>query len=129
MIEFPLALQSIHGYLTGQSELAGVKVVPRTPATRPDRFIVLSTAPASGPPRLVLSTRRIIAGCWDTTQLDAGRLSETVRALLVDSKYQHIGVREVTVVGEPAEFPHPTITNQFRWQVTVDLLMRANVNR
>lgn len=130
MILYPFAPLTIIDHLSTRDELDGVDVVPRIPATRPPRFVVISTAPSismSRPQRPVLSPRRIVAGCWGTTQLSAGTLSETVRALLVDSKYHQIGVRRVDVVGEPAEFPHPTITSHFRWQLTVDLLLRANV--
>lgn len=129
---FPLAQKRLSDYLLGRPEITGIPVLPRIPAntatsSRPPRFIVLSTAPANGPQRTVLSPRRIIAGCWAPNTFDAGQLAETVRALIVDSKYHRIGVRRVNIIGEPAEFPHPTIIDQVRWQITADLLMRATV--
>lgn len=129
MITFPLALKTVSDYLDGCVELTGIPVLPRIPAgQRPNRFVVLSTAPASGPPNRVLSKRRIIAAGWAEKTHDAGVLTETVRSLIVDIIYHGLGVRKVTVIGEPAEFPHPTITDQFRWQLTADLLVRAEVS-
>lgn len=124
---FPFALKVMSDYLTECDELEGIDVLPRIPAIRPDQFVVLSTATVNGPPRTVLSPRRIIAGCWATKPFPAGQLAETVRGLIVDSKYHRIGVRRVNIVGEPAEFPHPKITDRVRWQLTADLLMRATV--
>ncbi|OYN80421.1 hypothetical protein [Mycolicibacterium sphagni] len=123
---FPVIQKSMIDYLLTRSEIEGVEVFPRIPAApRPGRFVVISTAPATGNPKPVLSTRRIIAECWAPKPFQAGQLAETVRGLICDSKYHHIGVRRVNVIGEPGDFPHPTITDQVRWQVTADLLIRA----
>jgi hypothetical protein len=128
MILYPVARKLVIDYLLTRDELDGVDVLPRIPAApRPSRFVVISTAPASGPKRRVLSTRRIIAGGWAEKDYQAGLLTETVRALIQELKYARLGVRDVDIVGEPAEFPHPDITDRVRWQVTADLLVRANI--
>jgi hypothetical protein len=136
-IYFPLVVKTLVDYLTTdypQSMLTGVPdaqgntpvacvIESEVPNPRPPRLVTLFTAPAAGPQSLVLSTRRIIANIYEGSEFVTGQLSETLRGLIVDSKYRGIGIKSVKVIGEPAKFPTPA--EPYRWQFTADVMVRA----
>lgn len=121
---FPYVVDVVQDYLAG--ELPSVRVATKVPKERPNRLVIITTVPAgpSQKPRY-LSTRRVVLQCWDTTESAAGNLAETVRDLMLEAPFEHIGIRRTTVVGEPARFDDAT-SNTPRFQLTVDLLLRAN---
>lgn len=138
-IEFPLVQEKLTNYLNTlacQQILAavpnpqgtvGLPVVVQgdVPATRPPRLVVLFTAPSGsgdGETR-VLSTRRVIFQMDNGSMFASGKLAEKVRALIVHSKYQGIGIKRVNVIGEPSHFPGPSVP--WRWQMTADVMVRA----
>lgn len=106
--------------------LEGVHVATQgLPSAAHPKMIRLTTAPA-GPSNNqadALTWRRLIIQCWAPTELEAGRLAETVREHVVASKYARIGVRAVRITGEPAVFPDPA-TDSPRAQLTVDVMLR-----
>jgi hypothetical protein len=137
-IYFPLVVQKLIAYLNTdypQSMLTGVPdalgntpvacvVESEVPNPRPPRLVTLFTAPAgSGPQSPVLSTRRIISQIYEASEFVTGNLAETVRGLIVDSKYRGLGIKAVKVIGEPAKFPTPA--EPWRWQFTADVVVRA----
>jgi hypothetical protein len=136
-IEFPLAQKVLTDYLSvgvPQAMLASVPdplgntplpvvVSSEVPAERPPRLILLFTAPTAGPQSLVLSTRRIICQVDNGSEFATALLTEKVRALIVNAKYQRLGIKEVKVIGEPAKFPGPSVP--WRWQFTADVMVRA----
>jgi hypothetical protein len=135
-IEFPLVQEVLTDYLNGpaQAFLAAVPdplgntplpvvVKSDVPEVRPPRLVLLFTAPTVGPQSLVLSTRRIICQVDNGSEYATGLLTEKVRALIVNAKYQQLGIKQVKVIGEPAKFPGPSVP--WRWQFTADVMVRA----
>ena len=104
-----------------------VVVATQIPSTVPSRLVVLESVPTSGGNNLALSERRCIIQCRDRSEILTGRLAEKVRGYLVDAIYRPgNGIRDVTVIGEPAMFPDPDDpSNAPRAQLTVDVLLRA----
>jgi hypothetical protein len=123
---YPYIAGVLQPYL--KSKLAGIRVATEVPATRPTRLVTLSVVPAgsSDKPEF-LSWRRVIVHCWDDTgEADAGRLAETVRSLLLSSRYERIGIRKVVIVGEPGRYDDPD-DGKPRFQLTADFMLRANI--
>lgn len=104
-----------------------VVVATQVPSTVPARLVVLQSVSTSGGMNLALSERRCIIQCRDRTEILTGRLAEKVRGYLVDAIHlPGNGIRDVTVIGEPAMFPDPDDpSNAPRAQLTVDILLRA----
>lgn len=98
------------------------------PKDRPARYVNLQQVPVGGGAQssIVLASRRVIAQTNDTSLFLSGTLCETLRGLLVDTKYQGLGIKRVNVIGEPASFPAPNLP--YRWQVTADFLLRAKAS-
>jgi hypothetical protein len=136
-ILFPLVGKVLCDYMNGAAPQALLATVPdqndntvptcpvasAVPSTRPSRFIALYTAPTAGPQRRILSVRRIICQIYEGSEFVTGQLAETARGLIVDSKYQRLGIKSVNVIGEPARFPGPSVP--WRWQFTADVMVRA----
>jgi|GEM_PF-2489514 len=110
-----------------KANLGGIRVSTKVPAPRPARLVNLTMVPAgsSDKPEF-LSWRRAIVHCWDASEEEAGNLAETVRSLLLASRYEKIGVRKVVIVGEPGRFNDPDDDSP-RFQLTADFMLRANV--
>ena len=101
------------------------RVATEVPNPRPANLITITTAPVYGPQNLVLSTRRLIIQCWNSSELVAGRLAEDVRGILFAANRRHVPwIRSVEIVGEPARFDDPD-SNTPRFQLTADVLVRA----
>lgn len=123
---YPYIASVLQPYLKAQ--LGGVRVATEVPATRPARLVTLTVVPAGSSEKPeFLSWRRVIVHCWDdTSESDAGRLAETVRSVLLNSRYEQIGIRKVVIVGEPGRFDDPD-DGRPRFQLTADFMLRANV--
>jgi hypothetical protein len=124
-IIFPNVIQVLIDYMltTEPQTLLNCPVASQVPNRRPTRFVNLYSVPGNGPQRLTLSTRRVVAQIYETSEFLTGTLAETVRGVIVDAQYQHLGIKEVRIIGEPAKFPAPAIPN--RWQLTADITARA----
>ena len=105
-----------------------VVVATQVPKEIPPRLVTLLSVPSGGTgPSLALSQRRCIIQCRDRSEILTGRLAEKVRGYLVDAiRLPGNGIRDVTVIGEPATFLDPDDpSNAPRAQLTVDILLRA----
>jgi len=136
-IEFPLVAQVLCDYLNTVDAQAFLAQVPdqngnivaqcpvksKVPNPRPPRMVALFTEPAASAQSLTLSERRIICQIYEEDEFVTGKLSEKVRALIVDSKYRGLGIKRVKVIGEPARFPTQAVP--YRWQFTADVMVRA----
>lgn len=122
---FPYAPKVIRDYLATKT---GIRVSGDVPANRPAQLITVTSvqigAELEGVKQRILSKRRLIIQCWDTSEVAAGELAEQVRDLLLQAPYEHIGVRRVEIVGEPAKRNEPE-TGSPRFQLTIDALIRA----
>lgn len=122
---FPYAPKVVRDYLAAQT---GIRVSGDVPTNRPNPLITVSSVPIGpeleGVKQRILSKRRLIIQCWNTSEVTAGELAEQVRDLLFQAPYQHIGIRRVNIVGEPAKWNEP-VTGSPRFQLTVDVLLRA----
>lgn len=103
------------------------RIGTEVPADKPASLITITTVPTSSPvDNPVLSTRRLIIHCWNSDELYCGRMAERIRALLVSAPRSGAKwIRGVTVVGEPADFRDPDNLALPRFQLTVDVLLRA----
>lgn len=121
--QFPYAVKVVADYL--RINLGGIRVATEVPATWSGSLVTVTSVPGSGPRNLVLSMRRMVIQCWNSNELVAGTLAEQVRQLLVDVPYTGVRwLRDVNVVGEPGRFDDPD-TGVPRFQLTVDVLVRA----
>ena len=105
-----------------------VVVATQVPKVVPPRLVTLQSVPTGGSgTNLALSQRRCIIQCRDRSEILTGRLAEKVRGFLVDAIHlPGNGIRDVTVIGEPAIFLNPDDpSNAPRAQLTVDILLRA----
>lgn len=106
-----------------------VAVFSQKPATRPPKCIVLTTVPAGPTAKpMHFAWRRLVIQCWDrsdTTGDAAGEFAEKIRQVMVDSMKAGLGIHKVVIVGEPGRFDNPDEATP-RFQLTVDVLMRAN---
>lgn len=123
----PYAAKIYSDYLEGTR---GIQVFRSKPATRPPKCIVLTTIPAGPTAKpMHLAWRRLVIQCWDRADASgdaAGQLAEEIRQDMVDSmKAGLLGVHKVVIVGEPGRFDDPNEATP-RFQLTVDVLMRAN---
>jgi hypothetical protein len=122
----PYAPRIVRDYLAAALG-AGVRVATKVPATRPAKLVTITTAPTGSGNNLALSPRRLIIQCYNADEAVAGELAETVLAHLRSAAYeQGNGLRNVTVVGTPARFDDPDDDTP-RFQMTVDVLLRASV--
>lgn len=123
---YPYIAAVLQPYLKAQ--LGGIRVSTDVPATRPTKLVTLTVVPAGSSEKPeFLSWRRVIFHCWDdTSESDAARLAETVRALILSARYAKIGIRLVNIVGEPGRFDDPD-DGKPRFQITADFMLRANV--
>ncbi|TDZ92158.1 hypothetical protein CCUG60885_04272 [Mycobacteroides salmoniphilum] len=123
---FPYAPKVVRDYLAAQT---GVRVSGDVPTNRPTPLITVSSAPIGpeldGVKQRILSKRRLIIQCWHANEIAAGELAEQVRDLLLQAPYEHIGIRRVNIIGEPAKWNEPG-TGSPRFQLTVDVLLRAS---
>ncbi len=121
MIPYPVKV--FKDYLTPL--MPGVRIASKVPATMPAKLVTITTAPvgSSNKPDH-LSWRRLIFQCRHAEEETAYTLSDDVRTHVLDSRFAHIGVRVVNVIGEPANLPDPDDSTP-RFQLTVDVLMRA----
>lgn len=102
-----------------------VVVASRVPDPRPSRLVVVTGVPAGGMTNPVLSRRRVIISCYDTSEVQACRMAEMVRGYLFDGMQSRgSGFRDVKVIGEPAYYPDPTDPSSPRAQLTVDFVVR-----
>lgn len=122
---FPYAPKVIRDYLATK---LGIRVSGDVPASRPNQLITVTSAPVGpeleGVKQRVLSKRRLIIQCWNTNELAAGELAEQVRDLLLQAPYEHIGVRRIEIIGEPAKRNEPETGSPY-FQLTVDVLLRS----
>mgnify|MGYP003611348379 CR=1 FL=1 len=125
---FPYAPKVVIDYLKERVDPSW-HVGTEVPANKPDRLVTVTTVPASGPDNMVLSVRRLIIHCWNSDELYCGRMAEAVRALLVGAPRSGAKwIRGVNVVGEPADFRDPDNLAMPRFQLTVDVLLRAHTD-
>lgn len=125
---YPYAPKVVREYL---KPLLGddVTIATKVPATRPAKLVIISTVPTGGGTNVALSARRLIIHCYNADEAIAGQLTETVAAHLLSARYQQgNGLRNVTVVGTPARFDDPDDKTWIRFQMTVDVLLRAAFN-
>lgn len=102
-----------------------VRVATKTPAVRPAKLVMITTAQTNGGANLALSSRRLIIQVSNADEVVAGELAETVLAHLKSARYvQGNGLRNVSEVGTPARFDDPDDSTP-RFQMTVDVLLRA----
>lgn len=123
---YPYIAAVLQPYL--KDKLVNVRVATEVPAKRPTKLVTLTVVPAGSSDKPEhLSWRRVIVHCWDdTSESDAGRLAETVRAVLLNARYEGIGIRKVVIVGEPGRYDDPD-DGKPRFQLTADFMLRANV--
>lgn len=125
---FPYAPKVVIDYLKERVDPSW-RVATEVPATKPESLITITTVPGSGTDNMVLSVRRLIIHCWNSDELYCGRMAEFVRALLVSAPRSGVKwIRGVEVVGEPADFRDPDNPSQPRFQLTVDVLLRAHTD-
>ncbi|WP_239252802.1 hypothetical protein [Mycobacterium sp. CnD-18-1] len=121
---FPYAAKVFRDYL--DANLPGVRVSGDVPATVPAQLVTIRQVPAGSTdkPRH-LGWRRLILRCrHDDGEISTGLLAETVRHLMVESKFAGIGVRRADVIGEPGRFDDPDDSKPW-FQLTVDALFKA----
>lgn len=125
---FPYAPKVVLDYLSERVDPTW-RVATRVPAEMPERLITIMTVPAGGTDNMVLSTRRLIIHCWNSDELYCGLMAESVRALLVGAPRSGAAwIRGVNIVGEPADFRDPDNPALPRFQLTVDVLLRAHTD-
>ncbi|CQD07275.1 hypothetical protein BN970_01370 [Mycolicibacterium conceptionense] len=122
---FLYAPKVVRDYLVSVLD-SDIRVATKDPATRPAKLVRITTAPVGGGSNVALSPRRLIIQCYNADEAVAGELAETVCAHLISARYvQGNGIRDVTVVGTPARFDDPDDKTWIRFQMTVDVLLRA----
>lgn len=125
---FPYAPKVVGDYLRENVDSSWV-VGTKVPVSMPDSLVTISTAPARGPENMVLSVRRLIIHCWNSDELYCGRMAERIRALLVSAPRKGAKwIHGVTIVGEPADYRDPDNPALPRFQITVDILLRAHTD-
>lgn len=116
-----VAIRYLRGRLPSE-----VVVASQVPSPRPSRLVVVKGAPASGSMSMVLSKRRLIIDCYDTSEAGACRMAEMVRGYIIDGiRRQDSGFRDADILGEPAYYPNPIDPLTPRAQVSVDILLRS----
>lgn len=125
-LPFPYAPKVVIDYLRERVDPAW-RIGTEVPADRPESLITITTVPTSSPSdNMVLSSRRLIIHCWNSNELYCGRMAERVRALLVSAPRSGVKwIRGVSIVGEPADLRDPDNLAMPRFQLTVDVLLRA----
>jgi hypothetical protein len=120
----PYVVKTMIDYLADRE--ADVRVSTTVPADRPSRLVTITTAPANAHPKPEdLSWRRLIIQCHNSGgELGTAELCERVRTHVLASRYASIGIRAVSIIGEPANFPDPDDSTP-RFQLTADVLMRV----
>jgi len=114
----------VRDYLTSVLDPA-IRVATEVPANRPALLVTITTAPAGGGNNVALSPRRVVIRCHHPNEAAAGALAETVFAHMLSANHTPgNGIRNVTVVGTPANFPDPDDSTP-RFQMTLDILLRA----
>ena len=125
---FPYVPLVVRNYLRSKVDASWI-VSTKVPKTKPQSLIVISTVPASGTGNPVLSVRRLVIHCWNSDELYCGRMAESVRAVLVSAPRDGaMWIRGVNVIGEPADFRDPDNPAEPRFQLTVDVLVRAHTD-
>lgn len=125
---FPYVSKVVVDYLKANVDSSWT-VATSVPATMPDSLITITTVPSGGSDNMVLSSRRVIVHCWNSNELYCGRMAEYVRALLVSAPRRGVQwIRGVNIVGEPADFRDPDNMALPRFQLTVDVLLRAHTD-
>lgn len=135
---FPYTTKVIRDYLAGALPSDGMRVATETPASlggatppwgsAPNTYsslVTITSVPVRGIRNLVLSTRRHTIYCWNSSELEAATLAETVRQLMVDARYAGVGIRDCDFIGEPARLDDPDHPSIPRFQMTCDVLARA----
>lgn len=123
---FQYAVKVVRDHLA--DNLDGIRVATEVPAVRPAQLVTITSVPAGSSDKPEhLAWRRLIVHCWDTTEFNTATLSEQVRELLLSIRHTGVGVRKVVFVGEPGKYNDPD-DDAPRFQMTVDLLMRASHN-
>lgn len=120
----PYAAKVFRDYLADQ--MPGVRVSGDVPATVPAQLVTIRQVPAGSTdkPRH-FGWRRLILRCRHRDgEIAAGGLAETVRDLMVESKYAGLGVRDIDVIGEPGRFDDPDDSTPW-FQLTVDALFKS----
>lgn len=126
---FPYAPKVVLDYLEEKATPLGWVVTSKVPSPKPNSLITITTAPAPGKNNPVLSVRRLIIHCWNSDEFYCGRMAEAVRAWLVSAPRDGVKwIRGVNIVGEPADFRDPDTPAQPRFQLTVDVMIRAHTN-
>lgn len=122
---FPYAPKVVRDYLAANVD-SSWRVATKVPAEKPASLITITTLPTRGVDNMMLTTRRLLIHCWNSDELYCGRMAERVRALLVGAPRDGVKwIRGVSVVGEPADYRDPDNPAQPRFQLTVDVLLRA----
>lgn len=122
---FPYAPRVVREYLLTKLP-NDVRVTTKAPATRPAKLVTITSVPTSDTNNLVLSPRRLIIQVSHADEQTAGELAETVFSFLRTARYENgNGIRNVTVVGTPANYPDPDGSTP-RFQMTVDVLLRSS---
>lgn len=131
-IAFPDVAAVVIGYLRDQLPEYGydVPVHQATPNPRPDVFVTVRRG--GGPKRdIVTDLPQINVECWSTAgEFAAGRLAETVRALIVAMRGRNVGgvgVYEVREFSGPAPLPDPENSGHPRYVQSFAVALRGAV--
>ena len=117
----------VRNYLISKLDPA-IRVATEVPANRPSLLVTITTASTNGGNNIALSPRRVVIRCYHPNEAAAGELAELVYAQMRSAQYTPgNGIRNVVDVGTPASFPDPDDSTP-RFQMTLDILLRATVN-
>lgn len=102
------------------------------PGNRPDRFVKVSRV-GGGLDNIATDTARILVECFAKDVAEVESMCNTVRAALrnaggttVVTTSGNVSVRAWDNESGPTDFPHPDLIEWERWQITGDLMLKAN---
>lgn len=102
------------------------------PNNRPDRFVKVSRV-GGGQDNIATDTARILVECFSKDVGEVEAMCNTVRAALrnaggttVTTTAGAVSVRAWGNENGPTDYPHPELLEYLRWQVTGDLMVKAN---
>lgn len=102
------------------------------PNNRPERFVKVSRV-GGGLDNIATDVARILVECFAKDVADVEAMCNTVRAALRNSggttiatTAGNVSVRAWDNESGPTDFPHPDLIEYDRWQLTGDLMIKAN---
>lgn len=102
--------------------LPSLSVTTDSPATRPDKYVVLEQMPMDYP-NPAFTEPRVMANCYAKTKLLAGDLADDVLTAFLNARGVFAGatVKKFANPVGPYWLNHPDITDRVRFQVHGDL--------